>query len=148
MSWLARALGRRPIPWWPHARLGEPQRWLVVALPLVLLAANGSWLWDTPRYYDPNVYIGFFKHYLEFELPYTANYKSSRLPFVLPGVLLYRLLPAVAAHHLLHLGFLTAEALAVYSMVSRRFGSRAAYVTAAALVTSTFSHTLTSYHDM
>ena len=102
----------------------ERQRWLVIALPLILLAANGSWLWDSPRYYDTNVYIGFFKHYLEFKLPYIANYKSSRLPFVLPGVLLYRLLPGAVAHHLLHLGFLTAEGLAVYSMVLRRFGGR------------------------
>ena len=116
-------------------------------LPLVLLAANGSWLWDSPRYFDTNVYIGFFKHYLEFKMPYIANYKSSRLPFVLPGALLYGLLPGAIAHHLLHLGFLSVEALAVYAMVRRRFGARAAYVTAAALVTSTFSHTLSSYHN-
>jgi|GEM_PF-4712507 len=125
----------------------DPQLWLVIALPLILLAANGSWLWDTPRYYDPYAYLGFFKHYLEFKLPYAANYKSSRLPFVLPGILLYRLLPGAIAHHLLHLGFLTIEAVVVYAMVRRRFGSAAAYVSTAALVTSTFSHTLSSYHN-
>jgi len=133
--------------WWDYVFGREPQKWLAIMLPLLLLAANGSWLWDSPRYFDTNVYIGFFKHYLEFKMPYVANYKSSRLPFVLPGALLYGLLPGAVAHHLLHLGFLTVEALAVYSMVRRRFGGRAAYVTVAALVTSTFSHTLTSYHN-
>lgn len=120
---------------------------LLLALPLVLLLCNSSWIWDSPIYFDTNVYVGFFRHYLEFKMPYIANYKSSRLPFVLPGVLLYRLLPGSLAHHSLHLTFLWGETLAVYALIKPRFGAHAAFVAAAAVVTSTYSHTLTSYHN-
>ena len=144
-------------PWRPAPSLQELSAWLrspealpalaLLALPLVLLLANASFLWDNPLYFDTNVYVGFFRHYLDFKLPYIANYKSSRLPFVLPGVVLYRLLPAEVAHHLLHLGFLWGETLGIYALVKRRFGAPAAFLVAAAVVTSTYSHTLTSYHN-
>jgi hypothetical protein len=120
---------------------------ILAALPLVLLAFNGSWLWDSPYYHDSNVYIGFFRHYLEFTPPYIENYKLSRLPFVLPGVLLYALFPAGVAHHVLHLVFLIAEAWLVFALARRRFGAHAAFVAAAAVLVFTFSHTLPSYHN-
>jgi len=120
---------------------------LLVLVPFVLWACNGSWLWDSSYYHDTNVYVGFFRHYLEFTWPYVENYKSSRLPFVLPGVLGYALLPAGAAHHLLHLGFLLAQAWLVYFLTQPRFGARAAFVAAAALLAFTYSHNLPSYHN-
>ncbi len=133
---------RTTIRWADHA-----PALVLVALPLVLLLANGSWIWDNPDFNDSSVYIGFFRHYLEFKLPFAANYKASRLPWVLPGVLAYRLLPAVAAHHVLFLTFLSGETLIVFALTRRRFGAQAAFITAAAVATSTFSHRTPSYHN-
>ena len=132
-----------PVTWRARQRV-----WLAVLalLPLLLLAANRSWIWDNPSFEDWSTYVGFFRHYLEFKWPYIANYKSSRLPWVLPGVLLYRALPAAVAHHLLFLSFLTAETALVFAMLRRRFGEHAAFVVAAAIATSTFSHRVPSYH--
>lgn len=120
---------------------------LLVALPLVLLAANDSWIWDNPDFNDTSVYVGYFRRYLEFKAPYTESYKSSRLPWVLPGVLLYRWLPAAAAHHVLYLTFLIGEGLLLLAFARRRFGLLVGFVVAAAAVTSTFTHMRTSYHD-
>jgi hypothetical protein len=120
---------------------------LVAALPLVLLAANSSWIWDNPDFNDTSVYVGFFRRYLEHKLPFTANYKSSRLPWVLPGVALYHWLPAAAAHHVLYLTFLIGEAVLLFMFARRRFGVQVAFLVAAAAVTSTFAHERTSYHD-
>jgi len=120
---------------------------LVVALPLILLAANSSWIWDNPDFNDTSVYVGFFRRYLEFKLPFTANYKSSRLPWVLPGVALYRWLPAAVAHHVLYLSFLAGEGVLLYLFARRRFGLHVAFLVAAAAVTSTFAHERPSYHD-
>lgn len=119
---------------------------LLAALPILLLAANRSWIWDNPDFEDWSVYVGFFKHYLEFKWPFIANYKSSRLPWVLPGVALYGLLPDVVAHHVLYLSFLTAETLLAYVLLKRRFGTHAAFIAAAAIATATFSHKVSSYH--
>ena len=120
---------------------------LVLALPLVLLAASSSWIWDNPDFNDTSVYVGFFRRYLEFKLPFTANYKSSRLPWVLPGVAFYRWLPAAVAHHVLYLTFLLGEGVLVYLFARRRFGVQVAFLVAAAAVTSTYAHERTSYHD-
>jgi hypothetical protein len=119
---------------------------LLMALPLVLLAANRSWIWDNPSFEDWSTYVGFFRHYLEFKWPFVANYKSSRLPWVLPGLALYRWLPVTLAHHLLYLSFLTAETTLTYALLKRRFGQHAAFVVAAAVATSTFSHRVPAYH--
>src|SRR3954463_1494980 len=119
---------------------------LLAALPLLLLAANRSWIWDNPSFEDWSIYVGFFRHYLEFKWPFIANYKSSRLPWVLPGLALYRWLPVVLAHHLLYFSFLTAETTLIYALLKRRFGQNAAFVVAAAVATSTFSHRVPAYH--
>ena len=70
-------------------------------LPFLLWAANDTWLWDSTAFFDTNVYVGYFRHYPEFTTPFTEIYKSSRLPFLLPGVVLYRALSPAAAHHAL-----------------------------------------------
>jgi hypothetical protein len=77
-------------------RAVPPAAWagiVIATLPLLLMAGNGAWVWDSTAHFDTNIYIGFFRHYTEFTTPFTENYKSSRLPFVLPGVALYALFP-------------------------------------------------------
>jgi hypothetical protein len=131
-----------------RAKLRAAAPLLVLAtLPLVLLSFNDTWIWDSPSYSDTNIYVGFFRHYLEFRHPFIDNYKSSRLPFVLPGVLLYRLLPPPLAHHVLFLAFLTGGALSLFLVARRRFGAPAAFAAAAALSVFTYSHTAPSYHN-
>lgn len=120
---------------------------LLLALPLLLLLANDSWIWDNPDFNDTSIYVSFFRHYLEWKWPFVENYKSSRLPWILPGVAAYKLFPAAVAHHVLYLTFLAGETLLVYGLTRRRFGSHAAFVVAAAVATSTFSHRTPSYHN-
>lgn len=119
---------------------------VLAALPLVLLAMNDQWIWDSTAFFDNHVYVGFFRHYLEFNYPFVENYKSSRLPFLFPGVLLYRFFSADFAHHALFLFFLIGEGFLLYSWARRRFGEHAAFVTAAAQLVFAYSHTGPSYH--
>jgi hypothetical protein len=119
----------------------------LAAIPLVLLALNDEWIWDSTSFFDNHVYVGFFRHYLEFNYPYVENYKQSRLPFLLPGVLLYRLLPDGVAHHALFLLFLFGEAALTFIWARRRFGDHAGFAVAAARAGFTWAHTGPSYHN-
>jgi hypothetical protein len=119
----------------------------LLALPLVLLAFNDAWSWDSTAFYDNHVYVGFFRHYVEFNYPYVENYKSSRLPFLYPGILLYRLLPPEAAHHALFLLFLVGEAAMLFLWARRRVGPYGAFAVAAAQAAFTYGHTGPSYHN-
>ena len=119
---------------------------ILLGLPLIMLAANDEWIFDSTHFFDTNVYVGFFRHYLEFKMPFVANYKSSRLPFVLPGVLAYHLFSPVVAHHVLFLAFRSAETVLLFAMVKRHYGARTAFVTTAVSAVFTVPHPLTSYH--
>ena len=120
---------------------------LALLLPLVMLAAHGQWAFDSTHFFDTNVYLGFFKRYLEFKMPYAANYKSSRLPFLFPAVLAYWLLPAVVAHHALFLGPRAVKTALLYAIVRRRYGVGLAFVVAVADAVFIIPHGLGSYHD-
>jgi hypothetical protein len=120
----------------------------ITALPVILLLVNDAWSWDSTRAFDNHVYVGFFKHHLEFTYPFTENYKSSRLPFILPGVFLYRYLPDELAHQALLLLFLCGQAFFTFLWTRRHFGPHAAFTIAAAQVVFTNSHHDPSYHNL
>ena len=120
----------------------------LAALPLILLLVNDSWSWDSTKVFDNHAYVGFFKHYLEFSYPYTENYKSSRLPFILPGVFLYRVLPDELAHQALLLLFLIGQSFFTFLWTRRHFGAHAAFAVSAAQAVFTNSHHDPSYHNL
>lgn len=108
---------------------------------------NDAWSWDSTAFFDHHVYVGYFRHYLEFEYPFTENYKSSRLPYLYPGVLLYSVLPDAVAHHAVFLLFLVGEAVLLFLWAKPRFGAHAAFATGVMQASFLYAHTSPSYHN-
>src|SRR5215472_12545328 len=76
---------------------------LLGVMMIMPLLASQDWLFDPPGNIDAFKYVGLFlifgRHLPEAE----ADYKISRLPWVLPGVILYKLFTPRAAHYILQL---------------------------------------------
>jgi hypothetical protein len=100
---------------------------LILITPLIQLAVNrnlfiisaAGWSWI-----DPWVYTGTFLNFRTFLQEFPWGYYLTRLPWVLPGVLVHRLLPPLPANYLLHLGFFYGLLFATYALVSNGVNRR------------------------
>ncbi len=103
---------------------------VVICLPFLFLFWSGqNWFFDSPGLLDPFMIMGHFIHYAE-HLPLLDNdYKSSRLPWILPGALSYQLFGPVAGSYLLHTVFLVIALTSLYLTVKLTFNSRLAFLT-------------------
>ncbi len=71
----------------------------VVSVAAVFLYAGPVQIYPAPGWADPSIYHGYFVHYA-FNLFLTGpTYFSERFAFVLPGMLLFRILPVDAAYY-------------------------------------------------
>jgi hypothetical protein len=89
--------------------------------PIVLLAAgNDGFAFDPAGYLDSFTYIGYFWHYPEHLWVFddNANYKISRLPWIIPGYVLHTLTGPIAASFLLAYVSMVIGAVALY-LISR-----------------------------
>jgi len=86
---------------------------LVTCAPLILLIPNQDWFFTQETYLDPWHYVGLFQGYLN---PHHASgaYKVARLPWILSGFLVNRLLSPIPAAYTLHALFLCLTPLALF----------------------------------
>ena len=95
-------------------------------LPFLLLRLQGAWIYN---YYaiDPWYYLGYFLRYEQYLKTFgNADYYSTRLAWLLPGHLLYSVLPPLIARHVLHLGFYYAALIGLYFTLKQLVGKRGA----------------------
>jgi hypothetical protein len=111
-----------------------PDLLLLLALPVLWLCLNADWFFTPAGTTDPWLYHGYFRR-LRFLLTELLpdTYYGSRLPWILPGRLLYRALPPLLAHAALHLGVYYTAVFAVYYVLRCAVGRRTALLTAAFL---------------
>ncbi len=95
---------------------------LLAALPLAQVALDRRWLFDGPGR-DPWIYYGYFRFARVYLEEAASAYYSSRLSVILPGHLVRKLLPAVPANVVLHLG-LYACAIAAFYGTTRIYSGR------------------------
>jgi hypothetical protein len=116
-------------------KTGQDRR-LYYALAILLLPVLVLWRHDDPLYTplwqtDPWFYLGYFKSLVNFKRDLFPNYYyGSRLTWILPGYVLHKLLPALGANAILHLGVHSIAALSMFTMLRRTIGLRSAYLTA------------------
>jgi hypothetical protein len=107
---------------------------LLAGLPLLLFAANPSWVYSQPGTIDPWIYQGFFRALPDYQSRlFPGTYYGSRLSWVLPGYCAYRLLPPFAANLALHLGVFYLAVFSFYSLAARTVSRRAALLGAVLL---------------
>ena len=87
---------------------------LVLALPLIILIFNRSWIYNPAVTIDPWVYNGFFFRLKQYMDAFGGTYYASRLSWLLPGYLAYQLLPPIVANYVLHLGFYYLATISLY----------------------------------
>ncbi|HEV3333761.1 MAG TPA: hypothetical protein VG096_22405 [Bryobacteraceae bacterium] len=110
-------------------------RWhliLLLLLPWLILLINPNWPFQGFGHMDTWMYFGSFIHFPHYQrlLP---NYAGERLPWIIPGYLLTRILPAAFASAALHIICFYVSVFSVYYIVRRYAGLRTALLTAAFL---------------
>lgn len=98
---------------------------VLLLMPLVLLALDGHWIWSGPGR-DNWIYYGYFRFARVYLEQFRDVYYSSRLSVILPGYLLRRLLPPLAANLVLHFGLYWLAVGAFYLTARAFVGRRAA----------------------
>ena len=109
-----------------HAPVSDRPSWaigmvLALGLPLIWILSGWFQLFQPPGWVDPGIYLGYFLGFSERISTYGANYFSMRLPFTALGASLFHLFPAEWAQKLLIVCFDSLAALAVFTIVSRRY---------------------------
>jgi hypothetical protein len=105
--------------------------WLLLLFPALLCGLNPDWIYTNPYilpWFDPFVYLGAFQ-YLPQALDVSPRYYPlERLPFLVPGYLLYRVLPPIAANFVLHSAFFLLTCSSLFYLVRRTLGGNAAWL--------------------
>lgn len=89
-------------------------------------------------YLDPWFYTGYFTHFSYLLRHDGITYYVSRLPWILPGWLMFRLAPPAAATVLLNALILASALTALFRIVDRRYGRWAAALACVALATNPY----------
>jgi hypothetical protein len=125
--------------------MGRRMDWWILLPPsvaLVLFAAgNDHFGFPPPGWLDAFVYIGYFWHYPEHLAIFENYYKASRLPWILPGFVVFRALGEIAGSYVLHWVTLSGSGVAMYLLLRDSLKDRAvAAVVGVAWVCSTTGH--------
>ncbi len=113
-------------------RFRDPGLAGLALLPLVLLALDSNWIYSGPHR-DAWIYFGYFQNAIFYLRHFQDLYYSSRLAVILPGFVVYHLLPPVVANFVLHLALYWAAVLSFYYVTKELFGARVALLAGLAL---------------
>src|SRR5947207_202455 len=105
---------------------------LLLAIPLILAAAQRDWLYTPIGYLDPWYNVGYFLHYSDSTF-LGGHYKESRLSWIAPGFVLYQLLTPRLANFVLHVGALVTATVFLYLTLARLVGREVALIVATLL---------------
>ena len=111
--------------------VADPYVWVLAVVPLYILFVSSNWIFSPTQSIDPWVYHGFFRNLQEYKTTlFPGTYYGSRLSWILPGYLVYKFLPPLAANYVLHLGLWYTAVFALYATLkataSRQVGLLAA----------------------
>jgi len=101
---------------------------VLLLLPFLLTAINGSWLflWPPRSPIDAWIYTGYFLDLAAHLKAFPTDYFGTRLPFILPGVLAHHLFSPILATFLFHLTFY----IALYLILKKTICEKAAFLSA------------------
>lgn len=100
---------------------------ILALFPLLLLGINNTWIF-TPVSIDPWIYWGYFNNLGDMIRVFGDTYYVSRLPWIIPGYICYKLFPDLIANYILHLGFFYIAVFSLYFTVKIAIGRRSALV--------------------
>jgi hypothetical protein len=110
---------------------------VILVLPWAIFLAGNNWIFDyvlrvsglsRSPYIDPWVYFGFFLDLRQYIQIFPGTYYGSRLSWILPGYIIYKIFPPIASAYVLHLGVYYAAVFSLYLTLKQTVGQRAALV--------------------
>ena len=107
-----------------------------VALLFLLLGPYSNFA--PAGYLDPWFYTGYFLHFSYLFQQHGLTYYVSRLPYIVPGLLLFKIAPPVTASVLLNALIMASSLAALYCIVSWHYGNLPATLAGIALMTNTY----------
>jgi len=111
--------------------LRDPYIYLILILPILVLARNTSYIYTAAGYIDPWVYYGYMKHLVVFKGSlFPQTYYGSRLSWLLPGALIHAVLPPVPATYVLHLAVFFTAVFSLYWLLKEALDRRVAILSA------------------
>jgi len=87
---------------------------LVCLVPFLQVLSNREWIFNPPAGIDQWLYFGYFNNPGEYLRAFAGSYYGSRLSWIIPGAVAYRLFNPVLANYVLHLGFCVLALVALY----------------------------------
>jgi hypothetical protein len=103
---------------------------ILLLTPVFLCIAVRDWIFNPSNGIDPYVYLGYFKNLGQYFTFFTNAYYGSRLPFIIPGYVCYKIFPPLAANYVLHLGFYYLAIFSLYLILRITVNRRAALLIA------------------
>jgi hypothetical protein len=104
----------------------------------LIFSAGLLWLgpfsnYSPPGTLDPWMYTGYFTNFRYLVNRFGLRYYPSRLPYVMFGVLMYKVFSPLAANYLINVAILGADVFSLYAILSRHTGRGIASVSVIAL---------------
>lgn len=104
----------------------------LIVMPLIMALFSREWLYTEIGYLDPWYNVGFFLFYHDPTF-LADHYKLQRLPWILPGWLLYHVFGPLIGNFVLHVGVLVVSTVFVYLTLARLVARQSAFLVAAFL---------------
>jgi hypothetical protein len=102
---------------------------ILLLTPAFLCIAVPDWIF-TPSSIDPYVYLGYMRNFSHYVTVFGGTYYATRLPYIVPGYICYKIFPPLMANYVLHLGFYYLALFSLYFILRITVNSRAALLTA------------------
>jgi hypothetical protein len=103
---------------------------ILLLTPVFLCLVIPDWIFNPAAGIDPYLYLGFFRNFSHHIVVFGATYYATRLPFIIPGYICYKIFPPLAANYVLHLGFYYVALFSLYFILRMAVNRRAALLTA------------------
>jgi hypothetical protein len=130
-------------PWTIPETAGVFSISLVASLLFFLVGPYSNFA--APGYLDPWIYTGIFTHFSYVIEHYSYTYYVARLPWILPGALVFKVASPEAASVILNALIMASSATALYLIVEWHYGKLPAVLSCIALMTNPYFVTAVSW---
>lgn len=104
---------------------------ILLVIPAFLCLAVPDWIFANTSFRDSYVYLGYIRNFSHHITVFAGTYYGTRLPFIIPGYICYKIFPPLVANYVLHLGFYYVALFSLYFILRIVLNKRAALLTAA-----------------
>jgi hypothetical protein len=102
---------------------------ILLLTPAFLCLVVPDWIFTQIGYIDPYIYLGYIRNFSHFITVFGGTYYATRLPFIIPGYICYKIFPPLVANYVLHLGFYYLALFSLYFILRMALNRRAALLT-------------------